>query len=718
MKTPLSSPKTYCFDPKVLSAPDFNVQKFVSELRVHAPLRILRDDLRALASSLQSQIVTNLQTDFHTFSSLHETVTDVPPLCDSTKPTLDQLHLILKELYAELDNQIDVLETTLSQRREVGSRIAALETLIYANDLIHKCERLLNEYNSLPDRTTSEALRVIERIATETAQLNFTLGRAVNGAFLKSLEKRIGSVRQRVNACLNQWLRRSLNGTEDSSSILPRVLNMYVSAGVASQAEEFFRREVVVPFTSSRLRMTIMLSKAEKEYKPKSVTAAHALEAAHEEILQFLGEKVVPLVSLCESEERLRGRLNFVGNGVWPQIQSAIALNMTAAFSPGIPDIFHKSFMSGCKIYHAIEATSTNEEFKIQLRESKTAAEFWKHWNLPVYFQLRFQEITSRFDRHLCAGPVSITSSPIDSEDWANSSSVIFRTDVYRSTPSASLVACLRRCWAEDIFHITLTHRFLRLSLQLLARYCTWVRTGLAGEWPNPDAVPKGAARVYHDITVLQKRLPDELSSVLRLRTSEFSSELHDNLDSSFSTAIDKFSSLLSDLTTSISNSLLRSCVENLQPLRGILATYRMSSKQIPTTHSSFVPKVLRPLKSFLKENEDTFQKEQKLSVVKSVVGETAEEYRKMATSLLQRNKSSEATLRRLNIGRSGTVSGTGSNSTSVIEKISTQLHLDVQKFTNEVTALGVSAEDMPSMVLLKESVQSDTVKVEDKSDD
>lgn len=711
MKRLALSSKTLCFDPGALSSPNFDAQKFIAELRVRAPLRILRDDLRTHTVSLQSEVVSKLQTDFHTFSTLNETIGDVSSLCDATSPALEDLQKTLKQLLEDIDDHINALESTLSYRRHVNGRISALQTLIYANDLLHKCERLLNDYTSLPDRTTQEALRVIERIATETAQLNFTLNRAVKGAFLRSLTLRIGNVRRKVNSCLDAWLRRSLKSTADSASVLPRVLCMYVSAGLTSKAEEFFRREVVLPFTSTRLQMSQMLNKAEKDLRPMSVTAAHALEAAHEEIVQFLGDRVLPIVSLCESEDRLKGRLDFVGNAVWPQIQSAIAVNMAAAFSPGIPNVFHRSFMAGSKIYHAVEASAINDDIKDQLRSSKATADFWKHWNLPVYFQLRFQEITSRFDQHLSAGPVSTITSPLTDEDWNLSSSNLLGIEAYQATPTASLVACIQRCWAEDVFHTALTHRFLRLSLQLLARYSTWVRTGLAGEWSVADAIPKGAARIYTDITVLLNRLPSELSSTIRLRGASLSAENQAAMESVFFDAVGKFSSLLPELTTSISSSLARSCVDNLQPLRGILATYRMSSKQVPTTHSSFVPKILRPLKSFLKENEGSFPRVERIALATSVSEQTAEEYRKMATDLLQRNKSSEATLRRLNIGRSGALTGTQSNSTSVIEKISTQLFLDVEKFAEEASLLGVSTEDTPSIILLRDSVRSERTK-------
>lgn len=588
--------------------------------------------------------------------------------------------------------------------------------MILSHELLEKCERLLREYSALRDHATGEALTLVERIAGEAAQLSFTLSRAVDGALVKALSVRISAVRRGVRTCLDAWLRRAVFPSAPCHESLARVLAMYVVAGIGNEAEEFFRREVVAPFTSSRLRMTTMLGVAERNKKGKSVSAADALQVAEVEIVDFLGEKVMPIVSLCESEERLRGRLDFVGKSVWPQLERAISSHMSAVFSPGIPDVFHRSVLAGGRIYNAVESAITDNKHRDELRKCKSTSDFWRHWNLPVYFQLRFQEITSRFDQHLHEGPVSLASSSAKEE--LSGGSRLLRTDMYEAIPTASLVACLRRCWAEDVFLLSLTHRFLRLSLQLLARYSTWVRTGLAGEWTGSDAVPKGAARVFYDITVLQKRIPAELSSVLRLRASSLSPDILDKVDAAFLEAVETYSSLLPDLSLSISDSLARTCVENLQPLRGILATYRMSSKQAPTTHSSFVPKILRPLKNFMKDHERTFEEEERKKIASAVVEATTAEYFTMATDLLQRNKSSEATLRRLNIGRSGALSKSGANATSVIEKISTQLYLDVEKFTDEIRALRVDIDTVESLARLRDSVKRESRSDEDSANE
>ncbi len=115
-----------------------------------------------------------------------------------------------------------------------------------------------------------------------------------------------------------------------------------------------------MPFAGSRLKLAPMLASAERRRGTGSgsMSAADALECAVDEVLLFIGEKVTPLVSLVESEERLRSRLDFVSAAVWPAIEGAVCSNMAAAFSPGIPDVFHKSVRAGSRLYAAVEAAA------------------------------------------------------------------------------------------------------------------------------------------------------------------------------------------------------------------------------------------------------------------------------------------------------------------------------------------------------------------------
>ena len=294
----------------------------------------------------------------------------------------------------------------------------------------------------------------------------------------------------------------------------------------------------------------------------------------------------------------------------------------------------------------------------------------------------------------------------------------LLRTDVYKCTATRTLIACLRRCWSDDVFLLSLTHRFVRLSLQLIARYSTWVRIGLAGDWLSvSDAIENNCALVIYDINMIQKRLPAKLASILRSRCSSLSTDMIEMIENGFLDAVTRYSSVIPDIAESIADALALKCKESLQPLRGIVATYRLKSKQAPTKHSSFVPQILCPLRSFVKLNESNLVSSDQSSDIKvssniagKVIESVAAEYLTMATESIEKNKNNEATLRRLNIGRAGAANKNKSEAQgmSVVEKIVLQLFLDVEQFAEEVTSVGVDPESIESLQKLRDNIKSE----------
>lgn len=699
-----SRARKLCFDPAVLEDESFDVQKFVASIRSKVSLSVLRDDLRVNLESLQAELVSSVQHDFQAFVSLGPSISEVEPLAKSAVEPMTELKEDLSALVQSLDDEIAQLSTALERRATISARKNSLKTILRTNDLLAKSERLLKSYAQLS--MDEEALRLAERIATTFAQLEYALSGAGDGAFIRGLKVRIGVVKRDVRKMLDGWLKKALfpkrsSADQYDTAVLSRALSMYVAAGLGSDAESFFRREVVAPFSRARLKLAPMLATAErrKNDKKSSVTAADALECAVEEILAFLGDKVTPIVSLVESEERLRTRLDFVSRAVWPEIEETVISHMGAAFSPGIPDVFHKSVCAGRKLYEAMENVAGSDEQKEAVRNSDATSTFWRRWNLPVYFQLRFADITTAFDKTLSEGPIEV---PKETAATRGATPGLLRSDVYGVKATASLVSSLKRCWAEDVFLSALSHRFVRLSLQLLARYVTWVRSGLAGDWKDDDAICDGAVFVHADVVLLQRRVPAELAAVQRKRNAGLDEMLLEDLDCAFSEAVGTLGDLLPDLQRSISDALSKKCADNLKPLRSILLTYPMSSKKAPTTHSQFVPKILIPLQTTMRKHEARLNDEERAKIARDVVENTASGYCDMATELLSKKKTREETLRRLNIGRGGAAT------VKEKDKIGTQLWLDVKQFMVEIEKHGVTADDIPSAKKLMECVKED----------
>jgi hypothetical protein len=103
----------------------------------------------------------------------------------------------------------------------------------------------------------------------------------------------------------------------------------------------------------------------------------------------------------------------------------------------------------------------------INIRNSPDLAKLNRQWQLPVYFQLRWKDITSTLEQSL--------ERPVASKEW-----LIPQT--------GSVYLAVEACWAEDIHIQELADRFYKLTLQVslsvaLAelRYCRGTRDGFEG---------------------------------------------------------------------------------------------------------------------------------------------------------------------------------------------------------------------------------------------
>lgn len=254
------------------------------------------------------------------------------------------------------------------------------------------------------------------------------------------------------------------------------------------------------------------------------LTPADALTAAEQEVLAFLGDAVVPLTSLVSASPSLAAAFDFAGRAVWPELDAALASGMGAVFAPGIPDVFHACYGAASRILAAVDAVAVvggappqgshseaaaaaapdGEDAPadaldqdaaaagaltphfivpsaaaaaaaataapVSLAASPAVTAFVRRWNLPVYFQLRFQEITTPYDAVLAGRPAVVASSTPTGVAVAASATVAGKgshqpglpTDGYRLTASVALVEALTRTWAPDVYLRPLAHRFGR----------------------------------------------------------------------------------------------------------------------------------------------------------------------------------------------------------------------------------------------------------------
>ncbi|KAF8044698.1 hypothetical protein N665_7230s0001, partial [Sinapis alba] len=276
---------------------------------------------------------------------------------------------------------------------------------------------------------------------------------------------------------------------------------------------------------------------------------------------------------------------------------------------------------------------------------------------------------------------------------------------------SVTLLESLRSCWKDDVLVFSAADKFLRLTLQLLSRYCIWVssalhtRKGNASPSPGCDWAVSASAEdfvyVIHDVNYLVSEVCGDYLEHISHYISSCSTEVRDVVRVSMLQGGDKLKEVLPLLTNTITEILVDKSVEDLRQVKGITATYRLTNKPPPVRHSPYVVGILRHVKAFLEGEKATrfLTQETREELLLRTVTEITRRYYELAdevVSVARRTESSLQQFRRKAQKRAGAASGVSDDNVSETDKMCMQLFLDTQEYGRNISALGLKPADIP----------------------
>lgn len=108
-----------------------------------------------------------------------------------------------------------------------------------------------------------------------------------------------------------------------------------------------------------------------------------------------------------------------------------------------------------------------------------------KRWQLLVYFQLRFREIVKDVEDVLGDKKESLSMKDVSSNEGKrkyNQNNLTYICNTLTSSHYKELIlqgskvvySAISQCWNDQIFLYGLSHRFWKLTLQLIVRYNVW----------------------------------------------------------------------------------------------------------------------------------------------------------------------------------------------------------------------------------------------------
>lgn len=365
-------------------------------------------------------------------------------------------------------------------------------------------------------------------------------------------------------------------------------------------------------------------------------------------------------------------KFDFLSESIWPEIAFAL-VQIPKIFNPAFTQMFQQNYLATTEFMQHLETYCFCLQHGTNLRKQQT--EFLKKWNLPVYFQLRFQEIVGKCEQVLGT-----------SESW---SPLVHPVFLLKGT--STVWECCEKCFALDVFLVQLLHRSYKLSIQILLRYKLWVQDIIDRAQQPTSENTSGilVASLLHDLEVLIQKLSNFATSIIQplVRGDQ-------GLSMELQGSYDEFATSLSPVRTSIATLLLKpvvkKCVDLLLPLKGITAAYRMTNKSVPVRSSIYADNITSPVDEFVKDLKQipALQKFQ-IMWVEQILEQVVEKYIEMIRELLSTFEKAEAVRKKM-VKKSQTSHSAATQTLSDMDKIFIQLSFDVDSFGNQFANFGI----------------------------
>ncbi|XP_034252790.1 conserved oligomeric Golgi complex subunit 2 [Thrips palmi] len=691
-------PKDLCFSKYDFMKTPFSVDEFLQNQRKNANLEIMRDDLGVYLKVLRSAMIELINKDYADFVNLSSNLIGLDKAITKIQVPLGQLKEEVWQVKSNLDEAITEVSESLEKQRFLQKTKRSLHSLSYVQQSLHNLSTLLRlpslsfESPSSDKERANEQLveakhddfsgaDLVERMASELNQLHFRIGHCED-LVAEEYKERLSQIESALMKSLDKLFLESINVPDIVT--IKRCLCVYESLGKEREAEELFQKKVVAK------ELHHVISEASLQSNPQG------LKGVYREILSFIDNHMKDLLEFTSHRERppAVSGFFFLVNSYWPEVEQRLELHMPSIFAPGNPDNFFENFTETQSFLNELEQKCGSKAEVKRLHQHPQYMSFLQLWNLPVYFQIRFQEIAGSLETVLFQWPKNLKST----------------SDQFQLSPTAATWAAAQMCWNSKIFLFQLTHRFWKLTLQVFARYYSWTGEVLREKWSAEEVTSRKSflVQLFCDIKSLSSSLPE----ILDLAFEHFNN-LSDSSLSHFKSSLQESSeqllSRLPAVTERIVSEVAAVSGASLRQVSDIPRLFRRTNRDVPTKPCSYVNAILAPLLDFhntYSSSVSTSQLEEWLTLICSSI--TCQFYICVSDVLTSVQKTEES-LRRLKKmrDRGAQASSAEGRGLSDDDKIRMQLSIDVNTFILEIEKLGVKRDNVERLMDLTSLVEN-----------
>ncbi|KAK3718770.1 hypothetical protein QZH41_014037 [Actinostola sp. cb2023] len=680
---PCESPSS-CFKRDDFMKTSFSVDAFVSINKGSVSLDVLKHDLEEYLKSLKHALIELINQDYADFVNLSTNLVGMDKSINNLSVPLGQLKEEVLLIRTELDETIASIEGKLDARSQLRQKKICMQHLLNITKSLEKIERLL--HGSLADgafpmgNESEDESHLIERVASEFNQLQFYVTQSQGHPLVENIKFRIAAITMTLQKKLEAAFEDGIQSGQ--FDLLARVLRTYAIIDKIRDAELLFNEVVVKPYMDRVISEHTLLSDPVNGLKDLYIKVLEFIPKYCTNMIQITSGRLASEdSSLGEQRTAIRG-YDFVVNAVWPEVVHLIEARLSSIFAPGNADAFHKRYMTSMWFVESFESLCPSQLSVRRLRNHNSFSSFMAHWSLPVYFQIRFQEIAGRLE--------IILSSPTDKIDAVEGS---FNTSV-----ANVLWWGLETCWSESVYVKALCHRFWKLTLQIISRFSHWLATVALSEDQDESDTNKPQTQYFvyllTDVNTICEKIPELFKQKIEPKLSSTGLQDFNVFTDALQESLNKLKEIVPKIEETIIQHVVKKASMGLDAARNIPRLYRRTNKEVPSKPSPFVAVVTKPLQEFQEEFKDLVSSYQFQTWSSKVLQIVFERYSTITSDVLTSIKKTEDSLLRLKRTRKQTGAATSAlantldnqGTLSDDDKIRLQFALDVQEFRNRVS--------------------------------
>jgi hypothetical protein len=435
----------------------FSVEKFVNDCRKRVSVEDLRTDLESYFKYLKSAMIELINNDYSDFVTLSSKLVGLERAISKVSLPLQQVNKDVYMMQLAMRSVLLEVSRQLKERKSLQMEKVHLELLVDVIDCVESVEGLMNIDNRNEADTQVPKEISMLRVAVEFNHLQYLVSETQGDDLVQEMLPRIQHITDVLYSSLEQVFCSGLR--EVDRVRLYNCLHTYSTINQQKIAEDVFRTVFVRPCVEEVISSVQFGEDGVKKMFDRILGFVHSRCA----ILQGVTEGVV-------QEDKRLGRVkplggyDFLVNSVWPEVVSGLEKRAPVVFAPGNPDTFYKNFTVANTFLEDMEVLCGTEQRVRLFRSHSSYSCFMSKWTLPVYFQIRFQEIAGELEH--------ILTSPLEKCTEGEWELCVFST-AWKG---------LQTSWKDGVFLPPLVHKFWKLTLQILLRLCLHLRSTLEGK--------------------------------------------------------------------------------------------------------------------------------------------------------------------------------------------------------------------------------------------